>query len=94
MSEVITRRFVVTGRVQGVYYRASTREKALQLRLLGYAKNLSDGSVEVVASGNAADVESLEQWLWQGPPTATVSAVQRLEIADSQIESWSGFATL
>lgn len=94
MSEVITRRFVVTGRVQGVYYRASTREKALQLRLLGYAKNLSDGSVEVVASGNAGDVESLEQWLWQGPPTAKVSVVQRLEIADSQIESWSGFATL
>lgn len=94
MNQVITRRFIVTGRVQGVYFRASTRERALQLGLLGYARNLNDGSVEVVASGNAADVEVLERWLWQGPPTAKVAEVRRLDISLAEASSWSGFATL
>lgn len=70
-------RFLVSGKVQGVFYRASTREQALALGLCGYARNLPDGRVEVVASGSALAVEALEQWLWQGPPGARVDAVSR-----------------
>ena len=49
MSEIIARRCFVSGRVQGVFYRASTRQKAVELGCTGYARNLSDGRVEVLA---------------------------------------------
>ena len=67
--------FIVTGRVQGVWYRASTQQQALALGLTGYAKNLTNGDVEVMACGEPDALESLEQWLWQGPELAEVSAV-------------------
>ena len=70
-------RFLVSGRVQGVFYRASAREQALALGLSGYAKNLPDGRVEVVASGTGAALEALERWLWRGPSAARVDDVQR-----------------
>jgi acylphosphatase len=72
-------RFLVSGRVQGVFYRASTREQALALGLSGYAKNLPDGRVEVVVSGSVSELEALERWLWQGPAAAWVEAVIREE---------------
>ena len=70
-------RFFVEGRVQGVFYRASTRDKALALGLRGHARNLSDGRVEVLAAGPDAALDALEAWLWQGPERAQVSAVRR-----------------
>ena len=70
-------RFLVSGRVQGVYYRASTRGQALALGLEGSATNLADGRVEVVAAGPAQALDALEQWLRQGPPAARVDAVER-----------------
>lgn len=70
------RRFRVTGRVQGVFYRAATQERALQLGLTGWVRNVDNGDVELVACGDRANLTQLEQWLWQGPPTARVSAVQ------------------
>lgn len=70
-------RFLVSGRVQGVFYRASTREQALRLGLTGHARNLPDGRVEVRAHGEAAALEALERWLWQGPPAARVTDVVR-----------------
>ena len=73
------RRYRVTGRVQGVFFRASTRERAMQLGVTGYAKNLPDGSVEVLAVGSEAAVAQLATWLWQGPPAASVQAVELLE---------------
>jgi acylphosphatase len=75
-------RFLVSGRVQGVFYRASTREQAVRLGLGGHARNLPDGRVEVVAYGEAARLEALERWLWQGPPAAKVEAVAREACAD------------
>jgi acylphosphatase len=72
-----TVRFFVKGRVQGVFYRASTREQAMALGLSGYAKNLDDGRVEVVAVGSPACIEKLERWLWQGPSSARVDEVLR-----------------
>ncbi|MGH8234612.1 MAG: acylphosphatase [Rhodanobacteraceae bacterium] len=70
-------RFIVTGRVQGVFFRASTREQALRLGLTGYAKNLADGNVEVVACGTDTALAGLEKWLRQGPPAARVEHVKR-----------------
>lgn len=70
-------RFLVSGRVQGVFYRASTREQAQRLGLTGHARNLPDGRVEVVAHGSAEALDALERWLWQGPPAATVGGVER-----------------
>lgn len=78
MSEV-ARRFRVTGKVQGVYFRHSTRLEAERLALSGYARNLLDGSVEVAVRGNAAAVEQLHQWLHRGPRSARVAAVQEME---------------
>lgn len=74
------RRFVVSGKVQGVWFRASTREQAQRLGLTGHALNLADGRVEVLACGEAAALEALERWLWQGPELARVSAVEREEV--------------
>jgi len=70
-------RFLVSGLVQGVFFRASTREEAQRLGLTGHARNLPDGRVEVVAHGAPEALEALERWLWQGPPAAKVDAVQR-----------------
>ena len=64
----------MAGRVQGVFYRAATRQKAQELGVTGYARNLPDGRVEVMACGEAAAVDALCQWLWQGPPHARVTA--------------------
>ena len=69
-------RCLVTGRVQGVFFRASTQREAQRLGVSGYAHNLPDGSVEVLACGEPAAVEQLREWLWQGPPGARVSDVQ------------------
>ena len=83
-------RFIVSGRVQGVFFRASTRTEALRLGLNGYARNVADGSVEVLASGDAAALDELERWLHIGPPAARVQSVQRVESAESMSE---GFQT-
>ena len=76
MSAIIARRCYVSGRVQGVFYRASTRERAQQLGCRGYARNLADGRVEVLAVGEPAAVDALVEWLWRGPPAAHVQDVQ------------------
>lgn len=77
---MIRRQFTVHGKVQGVWFRASTREQALALGLSGYAGNLADGSVQVQAQGDADALDRLEQWLSQGPPLAKVSRVEILEL--------------
>lgn len=84
-------RFIVTGRVQGVCFRASTRARAVTWGITGYAKNRADGSVEVVASGGADALDRLEAWLHHGPPAADVSRVVRASIADQALR---GFLTL
>lgn len=69
-------RCVVSGRVQGVWFRGSTRDKALHLGLRGYANNRPDGRVEVLACGEKGAVDRLCAWLWQGPAQAYVTDVQ------------------
>ncbi|HEY1992419.1 MAG TPA: acylphosphatase [Gammaproteobacteria bacterium] len=70
------KRCFVSGKVQGVFYRASTAERARALGLTGHAKNLPDGRVEVLACGDEAKVQALIDWLWQGPPAAKVQGVE------------------
>lgn len=70
-------RFLVSGKVQGVFFRAGTRDEALKLGIQGEAINLPDGRVEVRAKGEAASLDALESWLRHGPPRARVDGVQR-----------------
>ena len=72
---ISARRFLVRGRVQGVFFRASTRTQAERLGLRGHALNLPDGRVEVLAVGPGAAVDELADWLRQGPPAARVDAI-------------------
>ncbi len=67
---------IVRGKVQGVYFRSSTVEEARALRLAGYARNLPDGSVEVVAAGPREDLERLVDFLHRGPSLARVTGVE------------------
>jgi acylphosphatase len=76
----ICKLFLVSGRVQGVWYRAATQQKAISLGVTGYAKNLSDGRVEVLACGAENSVTELEQWLWQGPAQAEVRSVDYTDV--------------
>ena len=85
---MIARRCLVTGRVQGVFYRASTRVRAEALGVTGYARNLADGRVEVLACGEPDAVEALCAWLGQGPPAASVSAVAMEDLALESVQPW------
>ena len=71
----VAKRCLVSGKVQGVFYRASTADRARALGMTGYAKNLPDGRVEVLACGEEAKVMELIDWLRQGPPAAKVQGV-------------------
>ena len=76
----VCRRCYVSGQVQGVFYRRSTQDKARELGVSGYARNLSDGRVDVLACGENAAVDALCAWLWQGPPRAQVSDVTCMDV--------------
>ncbi|MDH3980292.1 MAG: acylphosphatase [Gammaproteobacteria bacterium] len=73
---MVCRRCYVSGRVQGVFFRASAQQQAAKLGLDGHARNLSDGRVEVLACGDSAQLDALCGWLQTGPPQAQVSDVQ------------------
>ena len=72
---MIRRKFVVAGRVQGVFFRAACKDEADRLGVKGYARNLRDGRVEVVAEGSEDAVEALARWCQVGPPRAIVTKV-------------------
>ena len=74
-------RAIVTGRVQGVSYRASTADEAQRLGLTGWVRNRMDGSVELEAEGEADRVADLLAWCEHGPPAARVSRVVVEELA-------------
>lgn len=78
---MVAAQFIVRGKVQGVWFRASTRAQAERLGLGGHARNLADGSVEVIAIGDQDAVDALERWLHVGPPLARVDAVLRTPAA-------------
>lgn len=82
------RYYRIRGRVQGVFFRASTRQEALSRNLGGWVRNLPGGDVEAVACGHPADLQAFEAWLWEGPELARVDAVQ---VEERQYEDFSGF---
>ena len=84
-------RFVVSGLVQGVGFRAATQRRAQSLGLVGWAENLADGAVEVVACGNEAAVEELAAWLERGPRAAQVESVRRLPADRVELPDGMGF---
>ena len=75
MTERVSLKVFVSGRVQGVSFREYTRRKALELGLAGYVKNLPEGSVEVFASGIRPALEKLLAYLRHGPPRASINNV-------------------
>jgi acylphosphatase len=76
MAETVRRAAVVSGRVQGVGFRWSTREQAQRLAVTGFARNRADGAVDVEAEGEPTAVDALVAWLRVGPPFAEVSGVE------------------
>lgn len=79
------RLFTVVGRVQGVWFRDSTRREARRLGLSGHALNLADGNVEVLAIGPADALRELEQWLHVGPPVARVTRVDARVVGVTEV---------
>ncbi len=77
-------RFFVSGRVQGVGFRAGARQQALALGLNGYARNVADGRVETFVQGDPADIEAFAHWLRRGPSLARVENVQRMPAATEE----------
>lgn len=72
---MICKRCVVVGRVQGVFFRASTQREARRLGVTGVARNLPDGSVEVIVCGGDRALDSMIEWLHRGPELARVAGV-------------------
>jgi acylphosphatase len=83
MDEVV-RRFLVMGKVQGVYFRHSARLEAKRLGVRGLARNLPDGSVEVLAQGSQSSVDALRRWLNRGPARARVETVREFDAAEHE----------
>ena len=88
-----TIRCIVTGRVQGVFFRASTRAVAQQLGIRGHAINLANGSVEVIAYGTAEQLECLREFLVTGPEHADVQHLDCQELPSGEFELASDFTT-
>ncbi len=76
-------KIIVKGRVQGVYFRAYTQKQAGKLKITGYAKNLSNGDVEIVACGEKKRIEELVAWCHKGPMLAKVTCVETYSITDN-----------
>jgi len=79
---MITRCFIVHGRVQGVFYRDSTRNEALKRGITGSAENLKDGTVKVVVQGLQAPIDELKLWLLEGPEMSEVIRIDEVDIED------------
>ncbi len=89
MTEQKSLHLVISGQVQGVFFRAHTKEMADSLHLVGWVKNLPSGKVEVYAKGGVKHLEKLLQWCHKGPPQAKVSQV---EVAwDKDLGDFSSF---
>ncbi|MGH2840640.1 MAG: acylphosphatase [Solirubrobacteraceae bacterium] len=89
MSEVVARRVVVHGRVQGVFFRDSTRREARRRGLAGWVRNRADGTVEAHFEGASEDVEAMVRWCNSGPRHADVVDVS---VRDVERERPAGFA--
>lgn len=89
----IAKRCLVSGRVQGVYYRASVQQHARQAHLVGHARNLIDGRVEVFVVGDAECVDAIIKWLWVGSPGSHVIAIDVVDVDLQGVEMPMAFTT-
>ena len=90
---MVCKKCLVGGRVQGVFYRATAARRARELGIHGYARNLPDGRVEVLACGDELCVSTFVDWLWTGSSASKVTSV---EVSDAALEAAnvrSGFRT-
>ncbi len=84
-----TIRLIISGRVQGVFFRVSLRDQARDLGVSGWARNTSDGTVEALVEGDPWKVDQIINWCWKGPPGAIVENVsQREESAGLDLSSF------
>ena len=77
--DTIRAHLIIEGRVQGVWFRDSTRNEATRLNCTGWVKNCFDGSVELVAEGSQEEVEKLIEWCHHGPPAARITRVHEIK---------------
>ena len=71
-----TKHIIVSGRVQGVFFRKNTKQKATELKINGWVKNIPDNKVEIFAQGNEKNLNTFIDWCKQGPPKAIVENIQ------------------
>jgi acylphosphatase len=90
---VICRRCLVAGRVQGVFYRGTAARRAQQLAVRGYARNLADGRVEVLACGDEEAVRTFVSWLWTGSTASKVTSVEVIELPPDSVQVTESFHT-
>jgi acylphosphatase len=88
MSNMKTFSIIISGKVQGVFYRQSTKEKAVQLGIKGKVMNLDDGNVQVIATGDEEKLEQLIAWCRQGPPRAVI---ENIDVKEVPLEAFEGF---
>lgn len=77
MAQKIGMHCYISGKVQGVWYRASAKKRALELNITGWVRNLADGRVEVLCFGEEQAIQQFCEWLQQGPPGAQVTAIEQ-----------------
>lgn len=87
-EERVRRRVVVSGRVQGVFFRGATQDRALELGVDGWVRNRADGSVEAVFEGSPEAVDAMLAFVRQGPPAARVAGVEVFEEAPEALEGF------
>ena len=90
---MIGKKCFVGGRIQGVFYRATVAQRARELGISGYAKNLPDGRVEVLAFGDAEVVQAFVEWLWIGSSASKVTTVDASDVTLHPHEHPKGFST-
>jgi acylphosphatase len=83
-ASMVCKKCLVGGRVQGVFYRATAARRAAELGIRGYARNLADGRVEVLACGDDQAVSAFVKWLWIGSSASKVTSV---EVSDAALET-------
>jgi acylphosphatase len=83
---MVCKKCLVGGRVQGVFYRHTAARRAQELRIRGYARNLADGRVEVLACGTEEAVNAFVSWLWIGSSASKVTSV---DVADASADAFS-----
>lgn len=79
----------ITGRVQGVFFRAETQERAQSLGLTGWVRNTKQGGVEIHAEGDSTALRALEEWCHHGPPSAQVESVVAKKVDEQNFPSFT-----